>query len=103
MCPATFDLQNFYLFNGKQSMTTQKLKSKLSQKSYAYTSEVTLFLTQDNCFSSDIQTAKKSCNIVLLDGVFMIYFERKNQARIHFFAQKNYYETQSSSFFVPLN
>jgi len=33
----------------------------------------------------------------------MIYFEKPNFARIHFFANKNYYESQSIAFFVPFN
>ena len=31
----------------------------------------------------------------------MLYFEIANMAKFHFFASKNYYESQSRSFFVP--
>lgn len=55
------------------------------------------------CFTNDVNVAKESCNLVLLDGVFMIYLQRKNMARVHFFAHKSYYESQSSAFFIPFN
>jgi hypothetical protein len=65
--------------------------------------EVIINVDPDTCFTNDIEKAKNSCHIVLLDGVFMIYFQQKNMARVHYFTHKTYYESQSNLFFVPFN
>lgn len=52
---------------------------------------------------SYITAQQKNCNIVLVDDVFMMYLSSENAARFHFFAEKNYFESQSSAFFVPYN
>ena len=64
---------------------------------------LTLQIDLTTCFTNNLKTAIASCNLVNFDQVFMLYFEKPNQARIHFFAYKNYFETQSVSFFVPFN
>ena len=69
------------------------LRKTLPQSKYAYTMEMTIMLNETSCFESDPVKARKSCNIFLLDEVFMLYFYAPNMARFHFFARKNYYET----------
>lgn len=33
----------------------------------------------------------------------MLYFSQKNFARLHFYAEQHYYESESIAFFVPYN
>lgn len=40
---------------------------------------------------------------MLVDDVFMLFFSSPGAARFHFFAEKNYFESQSSPFFIPFN
>lgn len=47
--------------------------------------------------------AQSGCYIAMLDGVFSLYFEQDNMARVRFYAAKNYYETTSKNFYVPYN
>lgn len=65
---------------------------------------LTAFIDSDTCVTKSFLTAQnKDCNIVLIDDVFMLFFSDTGVARFHFFADKNYFESQSSGFFVPFN
>lgn len=65
---------------------------------------LTVLIEESSCVTSSYLRAQQSdCNIVLIDDVFMLFFSEKGAARFHFFAEKNYYESQSSAFFVPFN
>lgn len=54
---------------------------------------VTFFVHRNTCWSSSPHRARNECHIVLLDEVFMLYFSGPNQARFHFYADKNYFES----------
>lgn len=58
---------------------------------------------KDTCTTKDFSNAETDCNIVRLENVFMLFFSSTSLARFHFYAEKNYYESQSSAFFVPYN
>ena len=45
--------------------------------------------------------AERDCNLAELEGVFMLYLVGQNMARFFFFADKNYYESVSSSIYLP--
>jgi len=60
-----------------------------------------MMIDEMTCYESNPNRAADNCNIVHLDDVFMLYFEKINRARIHFFAMKNYFESTSPSFFIP--
>jgi len=62
---------------------------------------MTIRVNETTCVESNPFEAAKSCNLLYIDDVLQLYFEKPNRARFHFFALKNYYETQSGSFFVP--
>jgi hypothetical protein len=56
----------------------------------------TMLLNSDVCITADFETAAKGCNLILVDEVFMMYFSQPNAARFHFYAYRNYYESQSN-------
>ena len=58
-------------------------------------------MNETSCVEPDPIKARRTCNIFLLDEAFMMYFYHKNMAKFHFFARKNYYETQSEPMFIP--
>lgn len=65
---------------------------------------LTVNLDSNTCRTASFLTAQKqNCNIVLVEDVFMLFLSDSNAARFHFFAEKNYFESQSSAFFVPYN
>ena len=52
---------------------------------------MTLQLNETSCTTLDPADAEKDCNLVELEGVFMLYLMGRNTARFFFFASKNYY------------
>lgn len=40
---------------------------------------------------------------MLIKDTFMLFFSGPYVGRFHFYAEKNYFESQSSGFFVPFN
>lgn len=59
--------------------------------------------TGTSCFTKNPYAAVKYCNVFLVEEVFMVYFENINMMKVYFFASKNYYESASKAFFVPMN
>lgn len=64
---------------------------------------IRLFITPDTCKSQNLQDAEVDCHLVKLDNVFMLFFSSTSLARFHFYAERNYYESQSARFFLPYN
>ena len=62
---------------------------------------MTIQLNETACVSSDSSVAAEDCNLVKLDGVFMMYLMGRNTGRFFFFANKNYYESVSTPFYLP--
>ena len=62
---------------------------------------MTIQVNETSCTALDPSEAAKDCNLVKLDGVFMIYLMGRNTARFFFFAHKNYYESASEKIFIP--
>ena len=63
----------------------------------------TVFIGDESCATDKVTEAEANCHIARLEGVFMLYFTRSSLARFHFYAAKNYYESQSAPFFLPYN
>ena len=64
---------------------------------------LTFMIDRDHCYTQKVSEAEAGCNLVYLEGVFILYMTRPNMARFHFYARKNYFETQTSQLFVPFN
>ena len=62
---------------------------------------MTIMVNETTCTTRNPTFAANDCNLFKLDEVFMLYFEIANMAKFHFFAKKNYYESQSKAFFIP--
>lgn len=62
---------------------------------------MTIQVNETACTATDPAEAAKDCNLVKLDGVFMIYLMGRNTARFFFFANKNFYESASNMIFIP--
>lgn len=62
---------------------------------------MTLMINETACTAMTPADAVKDCNLVELDGVFMLYLMGRNTARFHFFASKNYHESASKMIFIP--
>ena len=62
---------------------------------------MTLQLNETACYTLEASQAAKDCNLVELEGVFMLYLAGRNTARFFFFANKNYYESASEMIFLP--
>ena len=74
----------------------------MKQNQYAYTWSMTVQVNETACVASEpTEAAIKDCNMLKLDGVFMLYLMGRNTGRIFFFASKNYYETVSEAFYLP--
>ena len=80
---------------------TVLFSEKLQQTKYAYTMSITLQVNETACIASTPSEATEDCNLVELEGVFMLYMMGRNTARFHFFASKNYYESASKLIYVP--
>ena len=76
-------------------------EADLQQNEYAYTMSMTLQLNETSCTTLDASDAAKDCNLVELEGVFMLYLMGRNTARFFFFASKNYYESASEMIYLP--
>jgi hypothetical protein len=75
----------------------------LVRENYEYSFSMTFKATGTPCFTKNPTAAAMFCNVVLVDEVFMVYFETINMMKVYFFASKNYYESASKAFFVPTN
>ena len=62
---------------------------------------MTLMVNETACAAPTPSDAENDCNLVKLDGVFMLYLVGRNTARFHFFASKNYYESASKIIYLP--
>lgn len=62
---------------------------------------MTLQLNETSCTTLDPSDAEKDCNLVEMEGVFMLYLMGRNTARFFFFANKNYYESASEMIYLP--
>lgn len=104
MCPKTFETADLIRFDMNQKILPADLDSaKLKETNYAYSMSVTLLLDENSCFTQSVTEAAEDCNLVLVDGIFMLYLYKPNVGRFFFDAQKRYYQSQSSQFFVPYN
>jgi hypothetical protein len=73
------------------------------ERDWTYTMSLTLFIDRETCFVNSESRAANDCHLVHLKEVFMLYLSDANQARFHFYAEKNYFESQTPQFFVPYN
>lgn len=64
---------------------------------------LSVYIDPATCYTRDISDAEEACSIVHFENVFMLFFSSSSLARFHFYAEKNYYESQSSAFFLPYN
>ena len=62
---------------------------------------MTVQVNETACVATDPSEAVQDCNLLQLDGVFMLYLMGRNTARVFFFASKNYYESVSEAFYLP--
>ena len=79
------------------------LAQPLERNTYEYTFSMTIKATGTSCVTRNPIAASFFCNVFLVDEVFMVYFETINTLRVYFFADKNFYESASKSFFIPSN
>ena len=78
-----------------------QLETVLQQQQYDYMMSMTIMVNETTCTTRNPTYAANDCNLFRLEEVFMLYFEIANMAKFHFFATKNYYESQSKAFFIP--
>lgn len=92
ICPKTFELANVVKFDADQKILPANLESSsLNERYFAYTMSVTLYLTDDSCHTTSLSEAQDDCNLVFVDGIFMLYLYRPSVARFFFDAQKKYF------------
>ena len=101
MCPIVQDQTTLVKFNSDTKIATQKMDTIIDQKLYQFTFSMTLRVDETTCKTRNPIEAAETCNVFMLSDAFMLYFEMENMARFHFFASKNYYESQSKAFFIP--
>ena len=109
VCPQTFltrhlpQLSNSEGPNLNLTISKKQLSNTFNRRNWAYTFSSTFMLSRDNCHETRASEAEKSCHIFLLEGAFMLYMQQPNGARFHFFAERDYYQTQTPPFFLPYN
>lgn len=104
VCPRTFNHTQLYRFDLAQQMRVVQLSSSSAKATkYSYFMSVTFYKNSSSCFTNNIKSAENGCNLVLLEEVFMLYFQSANSARFFFYATKNFYQSQSTAFFIPNN
>ena len=101
VCPSLFNQITTMRFEEDTVIETITFSDNLRQTKYAYTMSVTLRLNETACTATTPDEAAKDCNLVHLNGVFMLYMMGRNTARFHFFASKNYYESASKLIYLP--
>ena len=101
ICPTLFEQKELLRFDGLATTQDIKLDRVLKQERYNYMMSMTIMVNETTCTTRNPTYAANDCNLFKLDEVFMLYFEIPNMAKFHFFAQKNYYESQSKAFFLP--
>ena len=70
---------------------------------FKYTMSLWIKPDASSCYESITQRAIEECNIVLMHGVFMLYFNAPNNLKFYFFAKQHFYEFNSAPIFVPYN
>ena len=104
VCPRTFNYTQLYRFDLAQQMRLIQLSSSAGKATkYSYQMSITFYKNSTSCNTRSIISAQNGCNLVLLEDVFMLYFQSSNSARFFFDATKNFYQTQSNAFFIPDN
>ena len=101
VCPSVFDQIPALRFTEENSLLDYKFGDKLNQVKYSYTMSMTIMVNETACTSMTPADAVKDCNLIELEGVFMLYLMGRNTARFHFFASKNYHESASKMIFIP--
>jgi len=101
VCPSLFHQITPVRFSSEASVNAIKLHKELKQTKYSYTMSMTLTVNETACDATNPGQAVKDCNLIELEGVFMLYLVGRNTARFHFFASKNYHESASNMIFVP--
>lgn len=92
ICPMYFVQKAFPKFDSGQSIS-HEWKDNLKERDWAYTMSLTLFVDRDTCFVRSPSRAAIDCHLIRLNEVFMLYFSEPNQARFHFYAERNYFES----------
>ena len=103
VCPTSYEQKNYLKFNSNKMFDNIKLAQSLERDNYEYTFSMTIKTNATSCTTRNPIAASLFCNIFLVDEVFMVYFETINTLRVYFFADKNFYESASKSFFIPSN
>ena len=104
VCPWTHHVERFVKLDGQDlSILPSDHKGEFKERGYGYSISLTFMLDREHCFTKKLTEAEEDCNLVYLEGVFILYMTGPNRARFHFYAWKNYFESQTSQFFVPFN
>jgi hypothetical protein len=103
VCPTSFEQKQYLQFTGNKPFDPVPLIRPLERDNYEYWFSMSFLSTGTTCFTKNPLAAAQYCNVFLLEEVFMIYFEASNMMKVYFFAQKNYFESASKTFFVPSN
>lgn len=101
VCPSVLDQITTLKLDKKSSISTIELDLQMQQTQYAYTVSMTIQVNETSCTALDPVEAEKGCNLLELEGSFMLFLVGRNTGRFFFFANKNYYESMSSAFFIP--
>lgn len=102
ICPVTFDTQRVVRIDSKdQFVQKAEIAGGLKRTQYAYSMSLSLYISPETCVTENITVAENECNLVRFENVFMLFFSHTSLARFHFYAEKNYYESQTSAFFLP--
>ena len=101
VCPSLFDQISTVRFDARNELDTFEIDTNLKQTEYEYTMSMTIQVNETSCTAIDPAKAANDCNLVELEGVFMLYLNGRNTGRFFFFANKNYYESVSRAFFIP--
>jgi hypothetical protein len=103
ICPTTLETARVVRIDKNQYIDDVDIDKTFRQTQYAYTMTLSLYIDPETCYTRDLSDAEEACSIIHLENVFMLFFSSNSLARFHFYAEKNYYESQSSPFFLPYN
>ena len=101
VCPSLFHQISVMRHNEENLMQVFEIANDMKQNQYAYTMSVTLQVNETACTSLTPSEAERDCNLIEVEGVFMLYLMGRNTARFFFFANKNYYESVSQQIYIP--
>jgi hypothetical protein len=104
MCYPFLDQYGFVKFDGAQQLSELTLDDRMpaDQTNYEYTMSIWIKPSATSCVQANPYTAKESCFLAHLDGVFFMYQSSRNEVKVYFEALKNYYEASSKGVFIPI-